>query len=151
MDAEAPKWIVDESGLVNAYVGEWRYGLEIPALNGITGKEFYDVIIENRPLIEKVGDFLKKNGVIDPFAGHPQLGGSLYGVGVIIHPLPDREKVDIRTVPSGVTFFGSEQLARKLAAAFPQNRVLREDGLLIPPTQPKADRPVKPRRPAIGP
>jgi hypothetical protein len=133
-----------------------RFGLEIPELTVAQQKwsrttgydqgieaEYHEALVDSVGLRERVGDFLTKNGV-QPIAGSncPYI----FGISSIIENDADDPKA-----PIGLSFFGSEELAQKVANAFPQNRVLKYDGTVIPPTQPNAEKTARPRRSGINP
>lgn len=117
-----------------------KFGLEIPALSTIVNEmrkeghtqprmqAYQKVLQANFQLIERVNAFLIKNGALTPFGGNPA------GIGLI--------SLDAKKdAPAGITFYGSEVLAQKLADAFPAYKVSHAfDGKVVVPAAPKASR-----------
>jgi len=118
-----------------------KYGLEVPALTSIIQKmraeghtparlnEFQAVLQKNAELIKSLDAFLLRNGAIDVL-------GNFTGIGLIGFEF----KPDSRC---GITFYGSDALAQKVADAFPAyNVIAAHDGTVFVPSK----SPAKPAR-----
>jgi hypothetical protein len=108
---------------------EGRFGLAIPGLKtGEGAKKFWNALLANDLLIKKVREFLESNGLN---------ASKIYeAIGTITYSKDPQARIGIR-------IWGTDELAQKLADAFPQQTVITDDGKIISPSQvaaPKAAR-----------
>lgn len=106
---------------MNINTSDKKYGLVLPKLTALEDpQDFSRALEEDRDLIDRVTRFLEKNG-----AEHIACTGQV----TLIDQINSRDSNDPII---GLIFYGPRELAQRVAAAFPNEKIVSYEGETIP-------------------